>query len=97
MNDETWRDAGLRCVGMLIDGRAQASGVRERGSDATLLLIFNGKTEPVKFVLPQPVDGKGWKLQLDTNESSGVAMDRQFSPLEELEIAERSVSVFLMY
>ncbi|MGB2634242.1 MAG: glycogen debranching protein GlgX [Candidatus Acidiferrum sp.] len=96
MNDETWRDAGLRCVGMLIDGRAQASGVRERGSDATLLLIFNGKTEPVKFVLPQPVDGKGWKLQLDTNVSSSV-MDRQFLPLEELEIAERSVSVFLMY
>ncbi len=97
MNDETWRDAGLRCVGMLIDGRAQASGVRERGSDATLFLIFNGSAERMKFVLPQPVDGKGWKLQLDTNESSSVVMDRQFSPLQELEIAERSVSVFLMY
>ncbi len=97
MNDETWRDLGLRCVGMLIDGRAQASGIRERGSDATLLLIFNGSAERVKFVLPQPVDGKGWKLQLDTNQSSSAAMDRQLSPLEELEIAERSVSVLLMY
>lgn len=97
MTDETWRDAGLRTVGMLIDGRAQASGVRERGSDATLLLIFNGRTEPVKFVLPQPVDGKGWKLQLDTNGLSEVAMDKQFLTLEEVEIADRSVSVFLMY
>ncbi|MGB7730042.1 MAG: glycogen debranching protein GlgX [Candidatus Acidiferrum sp.] len=97
MNDETWRDAGLRCVGMLIDGRAQASGVRERGSDATLLLIFNGSAEAVKFKLPQPVDGKGWKLQLDTDGLSAMALDRQFAPLEEVEIADRSVSVFLMY
>jgi glycogen operon protein len=97
MNDATWRDAGLRCVGMLIDGRAQASGVRERGSDATLLLIFNGSAEAVKFKLPQPVDGKGWKLQLDTDGLSAVAGDRQFPPLEEVQMADRSVSVFLMY
>jgi isoamylase len=95
MNEETWNDKCLRCIGMLIDGRAPATGIRERGSDATLLLIFNSFHEPVKFVLPEPVDGKGWRLQLDTHDTSNG--HRLCMPREEREIPERSVSVFLMY
>ncbi len=95
MNGETWGDAGLRCIGMLIDGRAQMTGVHERGSEATLLLIFNGHHEPVNFVLPSPVDGEKWQLQLDTNDLSQSG--RFFQPSETRETPERSVSVFLMY
>ncbi|HUN63806.1 MAG TPA: glycogen debranching protein GlgX [Candidatus Sulfotelmatobacter sp.] len=95
MNEETWNDKSLRCIGMLIDGRAPATGIRERGSDATLLLIFNSFHEPVKFVLPEPVDGKGWRLQLDTHDTSNG--HRLCMPREEREIPARSVSVFLMY
>jgi isoamylase len=95
MNDETWSDAGLRTIGMLIDGRAQMTGVRERGSEATLLLVFNGHHESVKFVLPSPVDGQKWQLLLDSND---LAMVGQFSILNEpREIPERSVSVFLLH
>ena len=32
-----WRDAATRCFGMLIDGRAQPTGIRQRGKDATML------------------------------------------------------------
>ena len=31
----------MRCFGMLIDGRAQPTGIRKRGEDATLLLVLN--------------------------------------------------------
>jgi isoamylase len=95
MNDETWKDQSVRCIAMLLDGRAQATGIRERGSDATLLLIFNSFHEPVKFVLPETVDGKGWRLQLDTHDA--LKVNHLFLPHEEREIPERSVSVFLMY
>ena len=95
MNDETWRDAGLRCVGMLIDGRAQASGVRERGSDATLLLIFNSHHEKVKLVFPAAIDGQGWPgFELDTSDSAQV--DRVFKPGEMAEMYGRSVRLYAM-
>ncbi|MGB7439371.1 MAG: glycogen debranching protein GlgX [Candidatus Acidiferrum sp.] len=93
MNEETWKDPALRCIGMLLDGRAPASAIRERGSEATLLLIFNGHHEPGKFVMPQPVEGKGWQLLLDTNDSHQAEV---VSPGEARKLAERSVSVFLM-
>jgi isoamylase len=95
MNEENWKDPGLHCIGMLIDGRAQVSGVRERGSNATLLLIFNSSHEPVAFVLPPPIDGNGWQLQLDSNDSSQVG--QVFQAAAPREIADRSVSVFLMH
>ncbi len=94
MNDETWRDRGLRSIGMLIDGRAQTTGVRERGSEATLLLVFNGHHETGKFALPSPVDGEKWQLLLDTNDPSEAG--QLFAPSQERETPARSVSVFLM-
>ena len=37
---------------MLMDGRSQAQGLHERGTDATLLLVFNSHHEPADFALP---------------------------------------------
>ncbi len=95
MNDETWRNAGLRTIGMLIDGRAQPTGVRERGSDATLLIIFNGHHEAVKFVAPPAVDGEKWQRLLNTDDLSQT--EAFFAPGEEREIPERSMQLFLMH
>jgi isoamylase len=95
MNDETWRDATLRTIGMLIDGRAQMTGVRERGSEATLLVLFNAHHEAVKFVLPAPVDGEKWQLLLDTDNSS--ASGTFLAPADPHDMPTRSVSVFLMH
>jgi glycogen operon protein len=94
MSQEAWSDGGQRCVGMLIDGRSQPTGVHERGSDATLLLIFNDHHEPVKFVLPPVVEGDGWRLQLTTTDAPQT--DRVFRPGETVEMADRSVSLFSM-
>jgi glycogen operon protein len=94
MNDENWKDNGLRCFGMLIDGRAESTVTRERGSDATIFLIFNSHHEPGKFVLPPAVEGVGWQLLLTTSDAPRV--DRVFQAGETFEVANRSVSVFLM-
>ena len=95
MTDENWRDPGLRSIGMLIDGRAQMTGVRERGSEATLLLIVNGHHEPVNFVLPAAVEGEKWQLLLDTTISSQT--EQFFGMRESRQIPDRSVAVFLMH
>ena len=53
MRQEHWDDANSRCFGMLLDGRAQATGIRQRGELATLLIIFNPWQDVVKFKLPR--------------------------------------------
>ena len=58
----------MRCFGMLLDGRAQESGVRRRGSDATLLLVHNAHFDVVNFTLPTVPDGTSWMGLIDTNQ-----------------------------
>jgi glycogen operon protein len=64
---EDWADAHMRCFGMLLDGRARATGVRGRGEAATLLLVFNSSEEGVEFVLPEVADEERWRCLIDTN------------------------------
>ncbi len=57
----------MRCFGMIMDGRAQPTGIRRRGSAATLLFVLNAYHDLVGFTLPNCTDGKHWKLLFDTN------------------------------
>ncbi len=67
MQAEQWTDDLMLCFGMLIDGRAQETGIRQRGHDATMLIIFNAYHDVVQFKLPS-VSGKvRWSLLVDTN------------------------------
>jgi glycogen operon protein len=52
---------------MLIDGRAQPTGIRRPGSDVTMLIVVNAYHDLVQFTLPDCTNGKGWELVLDTN------------------------------
>ena len=67
MQGSQWADPNMRCVGMLMDGRAQTSGVKQLGHDATLLLVLNVYQDVVQFTLPKCVGGDQWSLLLDTN------------------------------
>jgi glycogen operon protein len=67
MSAEEWADAGMRCFGMMIDGRAQATGIKQRGADVTVLLVLNAHHDVVQFTLPEAADAAGWKLLFDTN------------------------------
>jgi isoamylase len=67
MQQAQWHDPHARCFGMLLDGRAQPTGIRRRGSDATLLLVMNAHDDVVNFTLPEVPEGKRWMLLVDTN------------------------------
>jgi len=62
-----WEDKGTRCFGMLLDGRAQTSGIRRPASDATMLVVANAHHEAVPFLLPEATAGRHWLLLVDTN------------------------------
>ena len=64
---ESWNDPGERCFGMVLDGRAQPTGIVRPGSDATLLLILNAYHDVVVFTLPEVPGGNQWKCLVDTN------------------------------
>jgi isoamylase len=67
MTDAEWSDGQMLCFGMMIDGRAQATGIRQRGSDTSVLIVVNAYHDVVQFTLPKNAEATGWKLLLDTN------------------------------
>ena len=67
MQQEDWRDGHLRCFGMLLDGRARATGVRRVSSDSSMLIVLNAHHEGVRFTLPMIAGGTAWRLVFDTN------------------------------
>ncbi len=67
MSDEAWADETMRCFGMLIDGRAQATGIKQRGSDVSVLIVLNSHHDLVQFALPEYALCAGWRLLFDTN------------------------------
>jgi isoamylase len=68
MQKNEWEDSKMRCLGMLIDGRAQTSGIKRRASDVTLLIVVNAYYDRVKFTLPEFVGGDQWLTFIDTND-----------------------------
>ncbi|WP_304640227.1 glycogen debranching protein GlgX [Pseudomonas sp.] len=68
MTEDNWHDPHARCLGMLMDGRAQPTGIRRPGEDATLLLIVNSHSETVNFLLPEVAQGTGWVRLVDTSQ-----------------------------
>src|SRR5205823_9532454 len=67
IEQQHWDDHSLRCFGMLLDGRAQTTGIRQRGKDATILIVINCHHEPVEFTLPACAGATQWCLLIDTN------------------------------
>ena len=68
MTTAQWQDGNAKCFGMLLDGRAQESGIKRRGSDATMLLIYNAHYDVVDFCLPEVPEGNSWLGLIDTNQ-----------------------------
>jgi isoamylase len=68
MTQAQWDDTNARCFGMLLDGRAQASGIAHRGGDATVLLVYNSHFDVVNFTLPSVPEALLWERLVDTNQ-----------------------------
>jgi glycogen operon protein len=84
MQSEQWHDGNAKCVQMLLDGRAQATGIRKKGSDLTLLLMFNAHHASVEFTFPE-VSGRVWKLLVETSDIDRQHPHLEFAATHELE------------
>lgn len=58
------------CFGMLIDGDARPSGLPEKGSSETLLLLVNDQQADTQFTLPRMKRNGQWVLVLSTESDS---------------------------
>lgn len=96
MTAEQWADPFAKCMGALFDGRAQATGVRKRGSDTTMLLIVNAADNLVRFTLPQVAAGRAWLRLIDTNLSEAEDEEdaQRFKFDQEYEVTPRSLLLF---
>jgi isoamylase len=94
MREEDW-NGGAQCFGMLLDGRAQASGIKQRGQDATMLLIVNAFHGEVEFTLPAAGDERAaarWSLLLDTQFSQPAhTADNEYAAGDTYTVTARSL------
>lgn len=94
MTDENWADAHARCMGVLLDGRAQETGIRRIGTDATLLLVLNAHHDVVRFRLPEAVGGSQWVRLIDTNNDQTDPPSFAFG--HDYEVTGRSLLLFIL-
>ena len=85
----------MSCFGMLLDGRAQATGIRKSSSDATLLVVINGHNDLVEFTLPECYGGMQWSLLIDTNIADSLAKGT-FEPADKYGVTARSLLLFVL-
>lgn len=95
MPEEQWSDETMRCFGMLLDGRAQPTGLHERGKEATMLVVFNAYHDGVSFTLPVCDGGDNWARLIDTAIEAD-APEAAFPPGDTYVIAGRSLLLFTL-
>jgi glycogen operon protein len=95
LTQEQWDDPSMRCFGLVIDGRAQASGIRRPASDATLMLVLNAHHDVVNFKLPDIPEGEQWTCLLDTNMPVRAELP-QFSAGDLYQVTGRSLLLFAL-
>jgi glycogen operon protein len=95
MREEKWKDNSTHCFGMMTDGRAQPTGIRQKGSDATVLIVFNAHYDLVEFTLPQCAGGSSWTLLVDTAHEAGTSR-ATFETGDAYETSPHSLLLFVL-
>jgi isoamylase len=95
MEQEHWGDTNMRCFGMLLDGRAPVTGIRQRGKQATLLIVINDHHDLVEFTLPEVAGGDSWSLLIDTNITDN-SEEGTFNVGDTYGVTARSLLVFAL-
>jgi len=73
MNDEDWRNPGVRCLGMFLAGQG-LDETDERGrklGDENFLVLMNAYHEDIPFRLPEFHPGSRWVAWMDTSHADG--------------------------
>ena len=95
MTQKDWSDKNASCLGVLLDGRAQETGIRRPGTDATLLLVLNADDETIPFTLPAAPEGREWVRLIDTNHVEQTHMPRY--PFGHVyQVTDRSLLLFML-
>ncbi len=68
MLDEDWAVGYARSLAVFLNGNAiTATGPRgEPIEDDSFLMMFNAHQEPIMFVIPEPMGGSSWTVEIDT-------------------------------
>jgi glycogen operon protein len=93
MQQKHWEDNAIKCFGMLLDGRAQKTGIRKLAEDETALIVLNGYEGVVDFTMPEAFGGAKWTLLIDTNMPDGSG-DEDFPFGEVYQVTGRSLLLF---
>jgi glycogen operon protein len=93
MKDSDWKDASMKCFGMLVDGRAQKTGIKRRGDDKTVLIVINSFENMVDFTMPKSEGADSWSLLVDTNMPDADA-EEVFKPDSVYQVTGRSLLLF---
>ena len=93
MHQDDWNAGHALSLGVLLDGRAQPTGIRKRGSDRTLLIYFNAYHEAVRVTLSEVTGGRDWARLLDTNQPDADESDA-FALGHDYDVTGRSVVIF---
>jgi glycogen operon protein len=96
LTQEQWDDPMMRCFGLVIDGRARATGIMRPASDATLLLVLNAHHEGVNFTLPAIPGSDQWTCLIDTNVPVREELPA-FESGEQYTVTGRSLLLFALY
>ncbi len=70
-----WSDAAMRCIGMLMDGRAQLTTVPQAGDHSTMMLVINAARDAIAFTMPECADGIAWTRLIDTADAKRPEKD----------------------
>jgi glycogen operon protein len=95
MTMEDWSDGLMRCFGMMMDGRAQPTGIHRRGDDVTVLMVVNSHHDLVVFKLPECPGGCEWVRLVDTNLDDD-AEEAVFACGAEYDVTGRSLLAFML-
>jgi isoamylase len=67
MAQSHWEDGNTKCLGMLVDGRAQKTGVRKHGADTSILIVMNSFAAWSISHFAKCEGAESWSLLADTN------------------------------
>jgi glycogen operon protein len=96
LTQDQWADPAMRCFGLVIDGRAQTSGIARPASDATLLIVLNAHHDVVEFKLPDIPGSDQWSCLIDTNVPVREELP-EFESGDTYQVTGRSLLLFALH
>lgn len=97
MNEEEWRDPGVRCLGMFLSGQG-LDETDERGrklSDENFLILLNAHHEDVPFTLPELHPCARWSAWMDTSREAGLRPAETHDASDTYPLQARSLVVLM--